>query len=177
MKTQNPHIKSGRLELRPFRDEDTDAIHAILSNPRVMEFSLKGPYTKQDTRDFLDRMQLSFSEKGYSLYAVIHSADNKLIGYCGFIEQIIDGIQELEIGYRLDPEYWNRGLATEASNAVREYGIKVLGKKRFISIIEDANKASIAVALKNGFSMEKATDFKGIPVGIYSFTVEEQESK
>lgn len=176
MKNHTIKSKSGRLELRPFRTEDFDAIHAILSNPRVMEFSLKGPYTEEDTRNFLERMQHSQSEKGFSLYAVIHLSDNKLIGYCGFIEQIIDGIIELEIGYRLDPAYWGRGLATEAAAAVREYGLNVLMKKRFVSIIEDANKASVAVAVKNGFKLEKATSFKGIHVGIYSFASGDEES-
>ena len=58
------------------------------------------------------------------MFAVIVRVEKRLIGYCGFFRQVVDEVNEIEIGYRLDPDYWNRGLATEAAQAVRDYALK-----------------------------------------------------
>lgn len=169
MYMQGIPINTKRLELRLFNDSDFEEIHSVLSNPRVMRFSLNGAYSEDDTRRFLQRFQTSYKENGFGLYAVVHKDDDRIIGYCGLVKQMVDDIAEIEIGYRLDPEYWNRGLATEAASAVLEYALNTLELKKLISIIEDENIASIRVAVKNGFSLEKRTSFKEIPVGIYVY--------
>jgi hypothetical protein len=56
-----------------------------------------------------------------SRFAVLSCAQNRLIGYSGFFHQEANGTSEIEIGYRLHPNYWNKGLATEAAQAVRAH--------------------------------------------------------
>ncbi len=65
---------------------------------------------------FLFDRVIATAEAGLpSQFAVIFREENRLIGYCGFFRQVVDEVNEIEIGYRLHPDYWNRGLATEAS--------------------------------------------------------------
>jgi len=71
-----------------------------------------------------------------------------LVGYCGFFHHPEHGIEDIEIGYRLNPDYWNRGLATEAARAVRDHGFRHLELPRLISLIHPENTPSRRVAEK-----------------------------
>ena len=72
------------------------------------------------------------------------------------------------MGYRLHPDYWNRGLATEAARAVRAYAFDVLKLDRVISLIHPENHASRRVTQKNGMTLEKTTVFRGFPAQVFS---------
>jgi [ribosomal protein S5]-alanine N-acetyltransferase len=77
-------------------------------------------------------------------------------------------VKEIEIGYRLHPDYWNRGLATEAARAVRRYAFEVLKLERVISLIHPENHASRRVTEKTGMKLEKTTVFRGFPAQVFS---------
>jgi ribosomal-protein-alanine N-acetyltransferase len=93
-----------------------------------------------------------------------------LIGYCGFFAQIVDDAEEIEIGYRLHPDYWGQGLATEAARAIRDHGFDDLNLPRLISLIHPENVASQRVAEKNGMTPEKETVFRTFPTIVYSIS-------
>jgi ribosomal-protein-alanine N-acetyltransferase len=85
-----------------------------------------------------------------------------LIGYCGFFHQLVDETDEIEIGYRLNPDYWNQGLATEAARVVRDHAFSDLNLSRVISLVHRDNLPSRRVAEKNGMKLEKETLFRGV---------------
>ena len=154
-------MHSQRISLRPFEASDLDAMQAVMGHPDVMRFSLSGPKTSTETEDFIKRCRAQYGEFGYSLLAVVYQAENRVIGYCGLYRQDIDGCIELEIGYRLHPGYWGRGIATEAAARVRDWAFANLDQGKLISIIEPENAASIAVAKKIGMKFEREFLFKG----------------
>ena len=96
-----------------------------------------------------------------------------MIGYCGFFHQQVDGTEEIEIGYRFDPDYWSRGLATEAARAVRGHAFRDLKLQRVISLIHPDNAPSRRVAEKNGMKIEKKTVFRGFPTLVFAITREQ----
>jgi RimJ/RimL family protein N-acetyltransferase len=95
-------------------------------------------------------------------------SNDTLIGYCGFFHQQVDETNEIEIGYRLHPDYWNQGLATEAATAVRDHAFGDLKLPRVISLIHPDNVASRRVAQKIGMRFERSTVFKGFPTQIFA---------
>ncbi len=157
-----------RLLLREFTPDDIDALAPILADPKVMRFSLSGPETREQTAAFVTWCQEQYARSGFGLWALIHSDDGQLIGYCGLSEWEIEGAHEVEVGYRLDPHYWEQGLATEAARAVLTYARNQLGQDRVIAIIEAANVASVRVAEKLGMRWEKEAVLHNIPVRIYA---------
>lgn len=162
-------IETPRCFLRRFTSADIDAVIALLSHPEVMRFSILGPHDREQCIAFIDRCLLQYRTKGYGLYAVTVKPSDHPIGYCGFNKHLIDDTPEIEVGYRLHPDFWGKGLATEASRAVLDYGFQTLGFTRLISIIEAENTASIRVAEKNGLIHEKDARFQDkIPVRIYA---------
>lgn len=166
---KSEEIKTKRTVLRRFQMGDLDDMAKVLGHPDVMQFSLKGPYSKKESEEFINRCLEQYANKGVGLYAVVYNENQRVIGYCGYSFQMIDEVEEIEIGYRLHPEYWNIGLATEVSKSIQDNGLDKLGFDRMISIIESKNTASIKVAIKNGMKKEKEVLFKDkIPVQIYS---------
>jgi ribosomal-protein-alanine N-acetyltransferase len=165
-------ITTERLILRPFQSNDIEAVHHLLSDPDVMHFSLNGPYTKEKSADFINQCIQKAEKNQPSLLAIIDKKTNLLIGSCGFYPQKILGKQELELGYRLLKDYWGKGFATEAAIAVKTYASDKMGLKRLISLIEKENIASVRVAEKNGFILEKEMLYDGrISVCIYSVSL------
>ncbi len=138
-------IETPRLLLRPFSHDDLDVLARLMSDPAFMRFS-GGLKSREETGAFLDKIIGWDEARRPSPFAVIKRDEGKLIGYCGFLHQSVDGEEEIEIGYRLDPNYWNLGLATEAARAVRDHGFQRLKLDRVISLIHPDNAASRRVA-------------------------------
>jgi ribosomal-protein-alanine N-acetyltransferase len=133
-----PVLQTPRLLLRPFRGEDVDLLAKLMANVDFMRFSL-GIFSREQTTAFLDKI-IGWQRRGLpSQFAVIHRTDNQLIGYCGFFHQEVDGRDEIEIGYRLDPDYWNQGLASEAARTVRDHAFRDLKMPRVISLVHPEN--------------------------------------
>lgn len=162
------NIKTERLILRPFQSTDLNSAYQLFSDPEVMRFSLHGPYTEQKSKNFIEQCMFKSKNNEPSLLAVIDKKSNQLIGSCGFFPQQIQGMAELELGYRLLKNYWGQGLATEAAMAMKAYAFNEMGLTRLISLIEAENIASVRVAEKNGFKLEKTMLYDGtISVGMY----------
>ncbi|TMP90135.1 MAG: GNAT family N-acetyltransferase [Verrucomicrobia bacterium] len=165
-------IETPRLILRPFHEEDLDLLAPLMANPDFMRFSL-GVHSREQTAAFLDKV-INWQRRGLpSQFAVIHCVDHRLIGYCGFLHQQVNATDEIEIAYRLDPDYWGRGLATEAAMAVRDHAFRNLKLTRVISLIHPDNLPSRRVAEKNGMKIEKKTVFRGLPTLVFVITREE----
>ena len=161
-------IETPRLILRHFVESDLDAMAVLMANPDFMRFS-SGVLTREQTARFLfDRVIAPAREGLPSPFALMTRDENRLIGYCGFLRQVVDEVNEIEIGYRLHPNYWNRGLATEAARAVRDYAFAVLKLERVISLIHPDNHASRRVTEKNGMVLEKGTTFRGFPTLVFA---------
>jgi RimJ/RimL family protein N-acetyltransferase len=168
-------LRTPRLILRPFRKEDIDRLAELMANPDFMRFSL-GPYTRERTQGALDKF-LSWEKAGLpSPFGVVLRENTDVLGYCGFLHHPeVPG--EVEIGYRLDPAYWNRGLIKEAARAVRDYAFEDLRLPRVISLIHPENIPSRRVAKKNGMKIEKEITFRGFPTLVFAITREQWLAK
>ena len=161
-------IQTERLILRHFMKADLDRLAELMADPDFMRFST-GVFTREATERFLFDRVIAPARAGLpSQFAVVLREETRPMGYCGFFQQLVDGVNEIEIGYRLDSGFWNRGLATEAARAVRDYAFEVLRLDRVISLIHPDNHASRRVAEKNGMKLEKQTTFRGFPTLVFA---------
>src|SRR3981081_1299769 len=129
-------------------------------------------YTREQTQTVLEKF-LSWNRAGRpSPFAVLVRPNSTLIGYCGFLHWHLDGVDEIEIGYRLHPDYWNKGLMTKAAGAVRDHAFRDLKLPRVISLIHPENIPSRRVAEKMGMTIEKETTFKDFPTIVFALSRE-----
>ena len=160
-------LQTPRLILRSFREEDVDAMAELFANPDFMRFSL-GVYTERKQTVAVIEKVMAWDRAGMpSLFAVVPRDADTVIGYCGFHHHPeVPG--EVEIGYRLRPDYWNRGLITEAARAVRDHAFTDLELPRVISLVHPENFPSRRVAEKNGMKAENEITFRGFPTLVYA---------
>jgi ribosomal-protein-alanine N-acetyltransferase len=167
-------LETPRLILRPFREEDIGRLAELMANRDFMRFSL-GPYTREQTQTVLQKF-LSWNQAGLpSQFAVVLQENDDVLGYCGFLHHP-EVPEEVEIGYRLDPAFWNRGLITEAARAVRDYAFVGLKLPRVISLIHPENIPSRRVAEKIGLMPEKEITFRGFPTTVFALSREQWQA-
>lgn len=145
-----PRLETARLVLRPATLADYPAWAEIMCGPRGD--LVDGPWNTRDA--YLDFAQnvASWLLRGYGLWSIEERAEDGTAGvHLGFVAHVHEeGDPEAEIGYLLLERAEGRGIATEATLAVREYAFTTLGQDTLVSYIDPRNPASIAVALKMG---------------------------
>lgn len=160
--------ETDRLILREFVAEDLNRLSKILADEQVMRYSSTGVMTKEQTANLIKNNMYSYQIEGCGSFAVIHKDTNKLIGMCGCYPQEIDGPREIEVVYKLQPNYWGKGLATEALKATINYAHNTLKVNRLVAAIDKKNIPSIKVAEKVGMQYEKDSVYLGIPIFMYA---------
>ena len=164
----NTLIETERLLMREFTLEDIDAVYEFQTNPDVIRFM--GGDGAVKVRADAERIirEIWFAEYkryGYARYAMVHKGDQRVIGFCGFKFEPEAGLPD--IGYRMLPEYWGQGLATEAARAVIDYARRVLGVEKFFGEVVEQNVASINVLEKLGLSHVDTYEKYGFTVRRY----------
>ena len=165
-------LTTTRLTLRHFTALDAEAMNNVFGDPEVMRFG-DGVRSIEWIQTWLAACVERYQAWGFGPYAVVERQHRDVIGYCGlFLFSEIDGISEVEIGYRLARAVWGQGYATEAAHAVRDHAFDTLGLKRLIALIDPSNLASLHVAEKIGMHYEKQLMLEGYdhPDHVYVIT-------
>lgn len=169
--------ESARLKYRALVPEDFEEWSAFFEDPKVAEVlgmdSSKSQ--KELTEGWFKLCQERYDNDLGGMNVLECKETGKIVGQCGILVQELDGKKEIEIGYSLIPKYWGKGYASEASQKVRDFAFENNFSDNLISIIHEANKASVKVALRNGMQKFKSTEFKGMPVNVFQITKKEWE--
>ena len=108
-------IKTPRLLIRNFTSSDFPDFAHLMADKEVMLFSLSGPMNQDLAMEYFERRILGhYQNHGFGLWALFLAETKEFIGLAGLISQTIEGIEEVELAYRLHPNYWGKGYATEA---------------------------------------------------------------
>jgi len=147
---------SSRLGFRTWIDEDIQHMTLLNSDKEVMEFFPFLPSKKQ-TVEFIRRMQDQFLENGFCYFPVDHLETNTFIGFIGFSMQKFDSdfTPCVDIGWRINKNYWGKGLATEGALESIRYANDHLQLKRIYSMASKINSKSIKVMKKIGMTYIK----------------------
>lgn len=152
----NAPLETARLRLRQMQREDLDPLLEVFGDADTMRF-YPSPFTREQMKAWIEWNLRSYSEHGYGLWSLVLKETDEVIGDCGLTWQRVgygDG-RELEAGWHMRRDLWNRGLATEAGFCVRDYARDVMQRERLIAIIEAENLPSQSVARKLGMSLER----------------------
>ncbi len=156
-------IETPRLILRRFVPDDVEAFFRLCSEPEIIRYAQNTPVASID--EALALMQAAplrdYAVRGYGRFACIWRETGDVIGFSG-IKHLAE-LGEDELGYRFLPEFWGRGLATEAGAASIEFARTSLGLSRLVAMVHPDNLGSIRVVSRLGFLVERALDHPDFP--------------
>lgn len=151
--TALPCLETKRLLLRPIRITDAKDMYDYSAREDVTRYLLWSKHPDLSyTEGYVRYLQERYEVGDFFDFAVVDKATGRMIGTCGFTD-ISPENRSCEVGYVLHPDFWGRGLATEALGVVLELAKKI-GFHRAEARFMPQNLASIRVAEKNGFSPE-----------------------
>ncbi len=141
-----PTLATARLDLCAPTRADFEPYAAIMASDRAR--FMGGPMTRIEAwYDFASAIA-GWIVDGAGYWAIWLRAKNQLAGFTGFGLSPHD--PELELGWFLAPEAEGQGIAAEAAEAARNWGFGSGGFSTFVSCIDPANTASIALAERLG---------------------------
>lgn len=161
-------IETPRLKMREFTLDDLDAVYAFSINEDVTKYTgdLGMVKTKQDAKDVIINVwQAEYKKYGYARYALLCKETDKVIGFCGI--KYLPEEQRPDIGYRMLPKYWGKGLGFEAVKATMDYAANVLRLDNVIAEAVDENIASNKILLKAGFNHVDTYECEGFTLNRY----------
>jgi RimJ/RimL family protein N-acetyltransferase len=149
-----------RLSYRPISLDDFKSYAEFLADPDCTRYLLvPEPHSRELSRSLLER-NVEQHDGTIGMYT-LHDGP-ELVGWAGFQRREITGAPEVELGWLVRKEHWDKGYASEAALELR-----TRGPERLIHLIHPENAASIAVAKKLGAEHERDTEILGGPVSIY----------
>lgn len=152
MALPTPTMRTERLLLRPFIDADADALWALHTSPRVLEFWDSPPWTdRARVAAFLARNH-EREESGTGARVAVEDADG-FVGWCSLAEYDATH-RSASLGYVYAEAVWGRGYATEAARALLDWGYAALDLNRVQAQCDTRNVASARVLEKLGFTRE-----------------------
>lgn len=166
-------VETERLILREMRQEDFEALKAVLSDPENMRY-YPAPYDDRGVRRWIDWCVASYAQYGFGLWAVILKDTEEMIGDCGISMQRINGRSLPEIGYHILLRYHRQGYGTEAARACIKAGFEQFGFPALYSYMVRENVPSYRTAMKNGMrQIEEYIAPDGEPHRVFRITKEE----
>jgi ribosomal-protein-alanine N-acetyltransferase len=154
-------LETDRLTLRQFVPADLDDFYRLVTDPDVTRYTGDGgPHTQEEVRRGLEeRVLADYQKHGFGRWAVVERATGRVIGFAGLKRQ--PELGEVDLGYRFFKDYWGRGLATEASRPIVQYGFARLQLSRIIGLVAPEHRASARVLEKLGFQCERVAPYRG----------------
>lgn len=156
-------LKTERLLLREFEEDDWSSVLSYQTDPRYLRYSPWTERTEADAREFIGTFIAWRQEQPRTKFqfAIALLAEDRLIGTCGIrlartVEPHSDrsSVWEADIGYELDSQFWGHGYATEAVRALLTFGFEQLGLHRIWAHCLAENTASIRLLERIGMRRE-----------------------
>jgi RimJ/RimL family protein N-acetyltransferase len=162
-------LQTERLLLREFDEGDAAAFYLLGSDPAIIRYTGDpggGLTSIEQAREVLRSRPLAdYRKHGFGRWACVHKQSGEVIGFAGL--KYLDDLGEVDIGYRLLPAHWGRGLATEACRAILDFGFTDLRLERIIGLVDPANAASVRVLAKLGLTFVGTLEYQGQSVAKY----------
>ncbi|MGC1784013.1 MAG: GNAT family N-acetyltransferase [Acidobacteriaceae bacterium] len=148
--------------MRPWRDSDLAPFAKMNADPRVRRF-FSSLLTHKESDASVEHFRQSYEREGFCFFAAELRATEEFIGFIG-IERMSFPLPRVprgavEIGWRLTPEVWGHGLATEGARAVLEFAFRKVRLPEVVAIAVPANLPSRRVMEKLGMTHDPRDDF------------------
>jgi RimJ/RimL family protein N-acetyltransferase len=156
---ESPDLQTARLRLRGWRASDLAPFAAMNADPVVRRW-FPGLMTRDESDASVEAIQHSFRKDGFGFWAV-EGQGLAFAGFIGLKRPVYSApfLPAVEVGWRLDPRVWGRGLAVEGARAALAFGFDECRLDQIIAVAPRVNLASLAVMKRLGMRCDPAEDF------------------
>ena len=155
--------RTERLILRDWDDEDEVRFYEVMNRPEVMKH-LGGVQLPGEWRAAYERTRGFSRDFGHTFWIVEDRTNGEILGFCGIKRVNAPGAGELtgkhEIGWRLRPEAWGKGIAKEAAIASLDLAFGLFAAPNVIALTVDGNDASWGLMKRLGMTRREDLDFE-----------------
>jgi RimJ/RimL family protein N-acetyltransferase len=165
-------IQTERLILRKFTVEDAPFLLELLNTPRWIQFiGDRGVRTVEGAAQYItDRFFKSYETYGFGFYILILKETQTPIGTSGLIKR--DGLDGVDMGFALLPEYEQKGYGFEAGQAVLTLAKDNFNLKKLLAITNQDNHNSQKLLVKMGFKKDKTVVLPNDSIELFLFEKE-----
>lgn len=152
-------LETSRLRLRQWQEEDKHPFHRMNSHPDVMHY-FPSVLDEQQSGQFMETIIAKFAQQeGWGLWAVELKSNKQFIGFIGLNtpSASLPFSPCVELSWRLLPEYWHQGYATEGANSVIEFAFDKLKLPELVAFTAVVNSPSESVMKRLGMIKEPNT--------------------
>jgi RimJ/RimL family protein N-acetyltransferase len=148
-------LRTSRLLLRPWREEDVALFVEMSADPVVMEF------LPPADEGWVARARAHWDKHGFGQWVVEIPDEAPFIGVAGLAVVTYEApfTPAVDVAWRLARVYWGRGYATEAARASIDYGFGELGLDEIVALTVPANRRSRRVMERLGMTRSPEDDF------------------
>jgi len=148
-------LETERLSLRRLTVDDAEFILALLNEPSFLRYiGDKKVRNLDDARQYILNGPVgSYERHGFGLNCVELRESHTPIGMCGLLKR--DELPDPDIGFALLPDFWSKGFAFEAAQAVLKDARERLQLQRILAITSLDNEASINLLQRLGFRFDE----------------------
>lgn len=157
--TANKVFETERLILKPTSEEDAEFILELMNSPKWIKYiGDRNVKTIVGAKTYIaNKMIPQLLRLGYSNYTIVRKSDNVKIGTCGLYDR--EGLEGIDIGYALLPEFEKMGYAFEATNTIIDMAFNAFGILELSAITAKTNNPSQTLLGKLGFNLFGTTKF------------------
>ncbi len=177
-----PVLRTKRLLLRELTLDDVEWYLRHFSEPEIVKGdACAGPDGFEGAEKELQQYVIDLFARREGFRWGLQIKDGaQLIGSAGFYKWQPHQPHRAEMGYDLDPDYWGRGLMTEALIRIIDFGFRSMRLGRIEVIIAPRNRRSIRLARRLGFAREgllreHSLDEQGMPADDAMFSLLKRE--
>ena len=150
-------LETKRLFLKSITLDDADLIFQLLNSQKWIKYiGDRNIESIEDAKRYIQTKMLpQLAKLGFSVYTLIIKQDNKKIGTCGLYDRA--GIEGLDIGFALLPEYEKKGYAFESSKKLMNIAFNEFGLKEISAITTEENVSTNKLLQRLGFQLKGIT--------------------
>ncbi|TDL79161.1 GNAT family N-acetyltransferase [Peribacillus frigoritolerans] len=152
--TSFPQLETDRLRLRSIERSDAVKLFDYFSKREVTEYyGMDSFKTLEEAETLIHSFQIGYQSNKLIRWGIELKETNELIGTCGF-HALSKKYKRAEVGYEISHLHWQKGYASEAIEAILDFGFEEMEMIRIGAVVMLANSPSRSVLLRLGFKEE-----------------------
>lgn len=164
-------LETERLILRPMNESDIEDVYKMRRDDEIMRFIREPVASRKEAEDWINMISSRWAKDEIGFCSVIERASGRFAGWCGLWQ--LKENNEIEVGYAIAKDFWKKGYASEAAEAVLNYAFNALGLETVVAVARPENAGSRRVMEKIGMKFDYIGKFYERDLVHYSITKEE----